>query len=98
MHSYTESILRIHELTPYSTQQLLADIGDYDYWLSLFSLARCLQLIDVVFADTSKMHVAVAFLNDIEICACDVTSPAVFICEKCLPKHEHWHVPPETSF
>lgn len=28
MHSYTESILRIHELTPYSTQQLLADI-DY---------------------------------------------------------------------
>ncbi|XP_067057041.1 conserved oligomeric Golgi complex subunit 7-like isoform X2 [Acropora muricata] len=28
MHVYTESILRIHELTPYSTQQLLADI-DY---------------------------------------------------------------------
>jgi len=28
MHAYTESILRIHELTPYSTQQLLADI-DY---------------------------------------------------------------------
>lgn len=27
MHVYTESILRIHELTPYSTQQLLADIG-----------------------------------------------------------------------
>ncbi|XP_058958542.2 conserved oligomeric Golgi complex subunit 7-like [Pocillopora verrucosa] len=28
MHAYTESILKIHELTPYSTQQLLADI-DY---------------------------------------------------------------------
>jgi len=28
MHAYTESILRIHELTPYSTQQLLADIGE----------------------------------------------------------------------
>lgn len=28
MHAYTESILRIHVLTPYSTQQLLADI-DY---------------------------------------------------------------------
>ncbi|KAL9988225.1 hypothetical protein ACROYT_G002647 [Oculina patagonica] len=28
MQAYTESILRIHELTPYSTQQLLADI-DY---------------------------------------------------------------------
>ena len=27
MHAYTESILGIHELTPYSTQQLLADIG-----------------------------------------------------------------------
>ena len=27
MHAYTESILTIHELTPYSTQQLLADIG-----------------------------------------------------------------------
>ena len=27
MHVYTESILRIHELTPYSTQQLFADIG-----------------------------------------------------------------------
>lgn len=28
MHAYTECILRIHELTPYSTQQLLADIGE----------------------------------------------------------------------
>ena len=28
MHAYTESILRIHELTPFSTQQLLADIGE----------------------------------------------------------------------
>ncbi|KXJ29523.1 conserved oligomeric Golgi complex subunit 7 [Exaiptasia diaphana] len=26
LHTYTESILRIHELTPYSTKQLLADI------------------------------------------------------------------------
>ena len=28
MHAYTESMLKIHELTPYSTQQLLADIGE----------------------------------------------------------------------
>ena len=37
MHAYTESILRIHELTPYSTQQLLADIGVNIYYTSLYN-------------------------------------------------------------